>query len=126
MRGPKKSNELENAIQTGIHGTPQLRPDEKRRFLGFFRERVIQAVTFKQVLTAKGMQVMEEAMKDSRGVELVIHKRARSQAMPLVVQARKQGLDFTIVSNPNLRGEVAVLLVARDAVDVPVLYSEQE
>lgn len=126
MRGSKKSSDLENAVRTGIHGTPQLRPDEKRRFLGFFRERVIQAVTFKQILTTKGMQVMEEAMKDSRGVELVIHKRARSRAMPLVVQARKQGLDFTIVSNPNLRGEVAVLLVARDAVDVPVLYSEQE
>ena len=126
MRGSKKTNELEHAIQAGIHGTPQLRPDEKRRFLGFFRERVIQAVTFKQILTAEGMQVMEEAMKDSRGVELVIHKRARTRAMPLVVQARKQGLDFTIVSNPNLQGGVAVLLVARDAVDVPLLYAEKE
>ncbi|NLL48167.1 MAG: YueI family protein [Firmicutes bacterium] len=126
MRGSKRTNELENAIQAGIHGTPQLRPDEKRRYLGFFRERVIQAVTFQQILTPQGMQVMEEAMKDVRGVELVIHKRARTRAMPLIVQARKQGLDFTIVSNPNLKGEVAVLLVARDAVDVPVLYAEQK
>ncbi|HHT69213.1 MAG TPA: YueI family protein [Firmicutes bacterium] len=125
MRGSKRSNELEKAVHVGIHGTPQLRPDEKRRYLGFFRERVIQAVTFEQIQTAEGMKVMEEALGDSRGVELVIHKRARTRAMPLVVQARKQGLDFTIVSNPNLQGDVAVLLVARDAVDVPVLYSEQ-
>jgi uncharacterized protein YueI len=126
MRGAKKSQELDKAIRSGIHGIPELKPDEKRRFLGFFRERVIQAVTFRQILAAKGLQVMEDAMKDPRGVELVIHKRARTRAMPLVVQARKQGLDFTIVSNPNLQGEVAVLLVARDAVDIPVLYSEQE
>lgn len=125
MRGSKKPNELDRAIQTGIHGTPQLRPDEKRRFLGFFRERVIQAVTFGQIQTAEGMKIMEEALKDPRGVELVIHKKARTRAMPLILQARKQNLDFTIVSNPNLRGEVAVLLVARDAVDVPVLYAEQ-
>ena len=126
MRGAKKPSELERAVQAGIHGTPQLRPDEKRRYLGFFRERVIQAVTFRQLQTAEGFQVIKEALSDSRGVELVIHKKARTRAMPLIAQARKQGLDFTIVSNPNLRGEVGVILVARDAVDVPVLYSEQE
>lgn len=125
MHGSKGPNELEQALRTGIHGTPQLRPDEKRQFLGFFRERVIQAVTFQQIQTADGLKIMEEALGDPRGVELVIHKKARTRAMPLIVQARKKNLDFTIVYNPNLRGEVAVLLVARDAVDVPVLYSEQ-
>jgi uncharacterized protein YueI len=126
VRGSKKSSELEKAVQAGVHGTPQLRPDERRRFLGFFRERVIQAVTFKQFLTDEGFKVMEEVLSDPRGVELVIHQKARSRAMPLIAQARKEGLDFTIVSNPNLRGEVAVILVAKDAVDVPVLYSEKE
>ena len=126
MRSSKKSSELEKAVRTGIHGTPQLRPDEKRRFLGFFRERVIQAVTFDQLRSRDGLQVMTSALKDPRGVELVIHKKARAQAMPLIVDARKTGLDFTIVSNPNLVGNVAVLLVAKDAVDVPLLYSEQD
>ena len=125
MRSSKKSSELEKTVRTGIHGTPQLRPDEKRRFLGFFRERVIQAVTFDQLRNRDGLQVMTSALKDPRGVELVIHKKARAQAMPLIVEARKTGLDFTIVSNPNLVGNVAVLLVAKDAVDVPLLYSEQ-
>ncbi|MDI9422127.1 MAG: YueI family protein [Bacillota bacterium] len=126
MRSSKKSSELEKTVRTGIHGTPQLRPDEKRRFLGFFRERVIQAVTFDQLRNRDGLQVMTSALKDPRGVELVIHKKARAQAMPLIVDARKTGLDFTIVSNPNLVGNVAVLLVAKDAVDVPLLYSEQD
>ncbi|HBG02477.1 MAG TPA: hypothetical protein DDW87_13065 [Firmicutes bacterium] len=125
MRSSKKSSELEKTVRTGIHGTPQLRPDEKRRFLGFFRERVIQAVTFDQMRSSAGLKVMTEVLGDPRGVELVIHKRARVHAMPLIVEARKKGLDFTIVSNPNLVGEVAVQLVAKDAVDVPVLYSEQ-
>jgi len=125
VRSSKKSSELEKTVRTGIHGTPQLRPDEKRRFLGFFRERVIQAVTFDQMRSSAGLKVMTEVLGDPRGVELVIHKRARVHAMPLIVEARKKGLDFTIVSNPKLVGEVAVQLVAKDAVDVPVLYSEQ-
>lgn len=120
-----KKSELEKTITTGIHGRPQLRPDEKRRFLGFFRERVIEAVTFDQIRTKEGLKVMSNALKDPRGIELVIHQEARGAAMPLIVEARRRGLDFTIVSNPRFTGEVAVLLAARDAVDVPTLYAER-
>ncbi|NMB00542.1 MAG: YueI family protein [Firmicutes bacterium] len=118
-------SDLEKTIATGIHGRPQLRPDEKRRYLGFFRERVIQAVTFDQIRTKEGLKVMEDSLKDRRGIELVIHQKARTAAMPLIVEARKRGLDFTIVSNPRFTGDVAVLLAASDAVDVPVLYAER-
>lgn len=125
MRGFSKKGDLEKTIAVGIHGAPELRPDEKRRYLGFFRERVIQAVTFEQVRTKEGMQVMTDSLGDARGVELLIHQEARGTAMPLVVQARRKGLDFTIVANPNLIGDVAVALVAKDAVDIPVLWSER-
>ncbi len=113
-------------IFAGVHGTPpQLRPDEKRRFLGFFRERVIEAVTFDQIRTKEGLRIMTEALRDPRGIELVIHQDVRVAAMPLVLEAQKKGLDFTIVGDPQFSGEVAVLLVARDAVDVSRLASEK-
>lgn len=125
MRFSKKS-ELEKALVTGLHGAPELRPDERRRFLGFFRERVIQAVTFDQLRTKEGLKVMTDALKDSRGVELVIHQDARGAAMPLIIEARRRNLDFTLVSNPEFTGEVAVALVAAQAVDVPELWSEKK
>lgn len=124
MAGFSKQDDLEKTLAVGIHGTPELRPGERRRFLGFFRERVIQAVTFDQIKTKKGLAVMAEALGDRRAVELVIHQDARGAAMPLVVQARRKGLDFTIVANPNFIGEVAVALVASDAVDVGELMSD--
>lgn len=126
MHGFDQKDELGKAITAGIHGAPELRPGEKRRFLGFFRERVIQAVTFRQIRTKEGMNAMQKALEDKRGIELVIHQEARGAAMPLIVQARRKGLDFTIVSNPNFLGEVAVLLVAKDAVDVPKLMAEEK
>ncbi len=121
----KKGDELEKTIFAGVHGTPQLRPDEKRRFLGFFRERVIEAVTFDQIRTKEGLRIMTEALRDPRGIELVIHQDVRVAAMPLVLEAQKKGLDFTIVGDPQFSGEVAVLLAARDAVDVSRLASEK-
>ena len=35
-----KKDELEKAISIGLHGAPELRRDEKRRYLGEFSERV--------------------------------------------------------------------------------------
>lgn len=125
MRGFNKKNELEKTITAGIQGAPELRPDEKRRFLGFFRERVIQAVTFKQLKTKEGLKAMMDALEDRRGVELVIHQDARGVAMPLIVQARRKNIDFTIVSNPKFVGDVAVLFAAKDAVDVQQIWSER-
>ncbi len=118
-----KSN-VEKALLAGMHGV-ELRRDEKRRYLGFFRERVIQAVTFNQLRTKQGMEVMVKALKDKRAVELVIHQNARGTAMPLIIEAQRKGLDFTIVSDPKFIGDVAVVLAARDAVDVPQVMAEK-
>lgn len=125
LSGFNKQDDLSKTLAAGIHGTPELRPDEKRRYLGFFRERVIQAVTFDQIRTKEGLGVMLEALKDKRGVELAIHQDARGVAMPLIVQAQRKGLDFTIVSNPNFVGEVAVVLIANHAVDVAQVWAER-
>lgn len=124
MKHLNKKSELEKTIAAGIHGAPELRPDEKRRYLGFFRERVIEAVTFDQLRTKAGLKVMMEALKDPRAVELLIRQEARGTAMPLIVEARRQ-VDFTIVSDPNFVGEVAAALVAADAVDIAELYAEK-
>jgi len=121
-----KKSELEKTIAMGLHGAPELRPEEKRRYLGSFRERVLQAVTFDQLRTREGIKVMTDALKDPRAVELLIHEQARGTAMPLIVEARRRGVDFTIVSNPDFVGNIAAALVAADAVDAAELYAETE
>lgn len=126
MNGFSREDNLEQTLSVGIHGRPELRPGEKRRFLGFFRERIIQAVTFDQIKTKAGLNVMAKALGDRRAVELVIHQDARSAAMSLIIQAKRKGLDFTIVANPNFIGEVGAVLVAKDAVDVEEVWSERE
>lgn len=109
----------------GLHGV-ELQRDEKRRYLGHFRERVIEAVTFSQLRTAKGINAMKEALKHDKAAELVVQNKARSAAMPLIVEAQRLGIDFTIVSDPQFVGEIAVALVAREAVDVPRLMAEEQ
>jgi uncharacterized protein YueI len=125
MRSFSDKSDLEKTLIAGMHGV-ELQRDEKRRYLGHFRERVIQAVTLKQLRTAKGMRAMKEALSHGKAAELVVRNMARTAAMPLIVEAQRLGIDFTIVGNPEFIGDVAVALVAREAVDVPRLMSEGE
>ena len=62
---------------------------------------------------------MKEALSHGKAAELVVRNMARTAAMPLIVEAQRLGIDFTIVGNPEFIGDVAVALVAREAVDVP-------
>ena len=110
----------------GIHGTPQLRRSERRRYLGFFRERVIQAVTFSQIRTREGIAAINQALEDKRARELVVHSNARARAMPSIMMAQNRGIDFTITNDPEFMGEVAVIVVAPDAVDIEKFLSDSE
>jgi uncharacterized protein YueI len=117
-------SELEKSLIAGMHGV-ELHRDEKRRYLGHFRERVIQAVTEKQLRTKDGIEAMKKALKHEAAAELVVRNKVRSTAMPLIVEAQRSGVDFTIVSNTEFIGDIVAAVVARDAVDVPRLMAEE-
>ena len=125
MANNQKKAELERTVSAGMQGSPQLRREEKRRFLGFFRERVLQAVTFEQLRSSVGKNAMEEAIRDDRADELVIHSKASSQTMPFIKQAQQKGLDFTLTSNPNFHGGTAAVVVAAGAIDVATVLAEE-
>lgn len=118
-------SELEKTVLAGIHGAPQLKKEERNRYLGFFRERVIQAVTFDQIKTKAGVAAITKALEDKSAYELIIHSNVRTYAMSCIVTAQKRGIDFTITSDPKFRGEVAVIVVSQSAVDVEQLLSDE-
>lgn len=119
-------SELEKTVAAGIHGTPQLKAAERRRHLGFFRERIIQAVTFDQIKTRAGIAGINSALKDARADELVIHNKARMAAINCIAEARKAGVDFTITSDPKLIGDIAVIVAAKTAVTVDGLLADND
>lgn len=121
-----EKSELEKTVTAGIHGVPQLKADERRRHLGFFRERVIEAVTFDQIKSKAGLSAVKNALKDNRADELVVHSRARLVAMSCIAEARKYGVGFTITSDPKLVGKIAVIVAAKTAVTVDGLLADQE
>nr|WP_290032754.1 DUF1694 domain-containing protein [Ligilactobacillus cholophilus] len=47
------TDQLQEHLNKGMYGTPQLKPDEQRKYLGTFRERVDLTMTFAQLNSGK-------------------------------------------------------------------------
>lgn len=56
--------EIEKALSIGLHGAPELRRDEKRHYLGEFRERVITLLSKKQVVEPGVYPEIVKALED--------------------------------------------------------------
>lgn len=116
-------SELEQTIAVGIHGTPELKYEEKRRHLGEFRERVLKLLTKGQVMENKIYQEIVEALQDQRATKMLIHGdiayRFRSKYQKIANELKKP---YTIVHDPELKGDVGLVIASDQAVDVEDIY----
>lgn len=115
----KKKSPLEQTILKGIHGTPQLRREEHKYYLGQFRERVLRVLTFAQIAEPAVYREIEEAVVHPKARRLLISRRADlAGAAKYIRLARDRGLPFATVDLPEYRGPVGLVVVAAEAVDV--------
>lgn len=109
---------LDDALRWGLHGPPELKGDEKKYYLGQFRERVLLALTLGQVAEKGTYPAVEQAMRDPRARRLVISSQADLQAAHEYIRlAAAVGLAFTTISSPKARGEIGLVVVADEAVE---------
>jgi len=113
-----KSN-LEKALLVGMHGPPELKREEKALFLGEFRERVIRSLTKDQVKDPGIYPEIVEALKDSRTVGMLIsgdidwHFSGKYQKL-----ASEMGKKSSIMHDPELKGDIGLVVVSDVAEDV--------
>ncbi|WP_181186035.1 YueI family protein [Alkalicoccus urumqiensis] len=67
------NDKLDQMLQQGIYGTPELRPQEKQLFLGTFAERIRLALTNGQVYKKGMYPEAERLMERSSSVHLIIN-----------------------------------------------------
>ncbi|MTI93991.1 MAG: DUF1694 domain-containing protein [Firmicutes bacterium] len=116
--GFSSKDPLEQTLLVGMHGTPELKKEERRRFLGQFRERVIKALTFDQISEPGTYPEVEAAIADPAAAKLIISRRADIKAAAEYIRlARQHQLSFTTVDSSDLAGPVGLVVAAESAVD---------
>lgn len=116
---------LEQALRRGIHGPPEVKREEKNLFLGQYRERVLIALTLRQIAEKGTYPAVEKAMRDPLAHRLVISSQADLQAAGDYIRlAADRHLDFTTTSSPDFRGDIGLVVVAKEAVEREAILVE--
>lgn len=109
-------------LQNAMFGTPKVNPDEQRRYLGTFRERVCLTISIDQLQTADWSEAFTTEIETSQA-EIIFFNGNIDQTLlkPYILAATQSGVNFTIKTNPEYRtapDNLAVVVAAKKAIYV--------
>ncbi|WP_125565988.1 YueI family protein [Companilactobacillus insicii] len=101
---------VEDYIKKNVFGKPQLKPDEKNKFLGNFAERVGIALTIAQLKNPDNLKTVENVMKKYPQYHLYLNGKIDSYILDKYLQLSvKLNYKFTIVSQSAVRNKERVM-----------------
>ncbi|HJV31189.1 MAG TPA: YueI family protein [Bacillales bacterium] len=114
---------VDEVLQQGIHGAKEIKPDEKRKFLGTYRERIIIALKKNQVMEKEVYPQIEKSMKENRTAHLFLNGNISYEALSKYVKlAKKYKIEHTIVANKEHDTEIGLVLAMDHAIDKEEIY----
>lgn len=109
-------------LQSALYGTPKVNPDEQRKYLGTFRERVSLTISVAQLEQADWSAVFAQEVAHSQS-EIVFFNGniEQTQLKPYILAATKVGINFTIKTNPDYHVDsqnLAIVVAAKTAIHI--------
>lgn len=112
-------SELEQVLTAGIHGAPELKKDEKRQYLGVFREQVLAILSTKQIKETVLYSEIAQALEDKRSAKLIINGGINNRfTKKYKLLARKLNKPYTVVSDPDYAQTTGLVVASDEAVDI--------
>ena len=112
-------SKLEKKVEEGLYGRPEIKKEEKNRFLGEFKERVIRYLDYKQVEEPGTYPEILEAIRHPQAKKLIIDRRVDDErARDYIALARENELQFKRVDSPKFEGQTGLVVVSKQAVEI--------
>ncbi|MDN6640641.1 MAG: YueI family protein [Tetragenococcus sp.] len=109
------SDELQNHLDKGMYGTPSVNPDEQRKFLGTFRERVYIRMTIQQMKQDSNKKKLEKHLSDYPEASVLINGNVNQTLQTSYIQiVMNANLKFTVVDTDLNENDDSGLLVVSD------------
>jgi uncharacterized protein YueI len=114
MPGP----DVEDYLKQGMYGSKVTKPDERRKFLGTLRERVIIALTREQVKEDEIYKEVEDAVKNHPKAKLLLNGNLDYSYLSKYTKlSNEHQVEYTIVSNKEYDSEFGLVLADEKAID---------
>jgi uncharacterized protein YueI len=107
-------------LKRGMYGTPELKPEEKKRYLGEFRERVVLALTQRQVRGKDIPRQVHEALDAYRNITIVLNGDMEYEAIGKYIRlANARNVPYRKVHDQQHETEIGLVIASPVPVDVP-------
>lgn len=117
------ADELQQHLDNSLYGTPQLRPDEQRKYLGTFRERCYLQMTISQMRDKTLQELFQLHVTDYETAHCLMNNQVSDTLQAFYIQLLTQAkMPFTIVSSEEASDEaIGLLLISDEAVNDEVI-----
>lgn len=114
---------VDDILQQGIHGKKEIKPEERRKFLGTLRERIIVALTQSQVRESGVYKEVEEQMRRNPAAHLLLNGNMNySELSKYVKLASRHNIKHTMVANKEHETDIGLVLAMDHAIDKEEIY----
>jgi uncharacterized protein YueI len=116
---------VDDVLKEGMYGPKEIKPEEKRQFLGTYRERVVIALRIGQVAQQKVYPQVEQHMKEHPTSHLFLNGNISYEQLSKYVKlANKYKIENTIVTNKEHDTDIGLVLAMSYAIDKEDIYVE--
>lgn len=115
------NKDVQDYLEKGMYGAPQIKPDEKRKYLGTFRERIYLSMTLAEMSNTRNLTYFKEELTTNPNHQVLINAAVASHLQnTYMVATQKANCPFKIVDTDNQAHPQAIGLVyaAEEAVNV--------
>jgi uncharacterized protein YueI len=109
---------LDDILQQGIHGAKQTKPDERRKFLGTIRERVVVALTKAEVRKQQIDHEFKQLLEKNKEAQIYLNGNMNyTFYSKYIVLADRMKVPYKIVTNKEYDSEYGLVLAYDYAID---------
>lgn len=120
MANNEEKSAVDQRLQNAVYGTPKINPDEQRRYLGTFRERVCLTISVEQLRQHDWSPALKKELQKGIGTQVFLNGNLDDDELHPYMQAVVQEhASFTLKTDPEYRTDpdkLAVVVAAKTAV----------
>lgn len=122
-------DQLQKHLDAGRYGTPQVNPDEQRKYLGTFRERCYLSMTIAQMKEKDNQAKLITELQQTPGSHILLNGQIAESLQNAYIQLiTKTKHSFTVVNAfaGDQPDNIGLLVVAKEAVNQPVIDIDEK
>ncbi|GGE59707.1 YueI family protein [Priestia taiwanensis] len=122
-----KKNTVDDYLNNGIYGTPEIKGAERKVFLGTIRERIEIALTNGQVMKSTTYKEIESAMKQAKNTKLLLNGNiAYSYLSKYIKLANQHNIPFSLVQDSDSKNPMGLVLTHDVAINKENIFVEDD